>query len=272
MLNFFAKRLAIEQQYSDKLRALPYEELKGGEGGWRSGGKGNHHAPSSSSSSQQARAAASKTSAAAKPQQQPQQSQQPQELAALRAHNRERRVALPAMEELVGSIDALVAKYDEYGADTRKELLEGRLQPLASAYKATSDGILAEGSQALENVQRAEQHVQHAYTDLARAIAALSPAASVPHTGAEAAAGEEHGGGGERDLWLHDMQYRVVVELQKRVWATAQAQLGALFGRMKALELNRRQQLHALILRFMQNQVRLPFNESMHIHLHERFH
>lgn len=263
MVDFFAKRLAIEQQYSDKLRALPYEELKGGGGGWRPGEKGNHHAPTSSSSSQQARAAASKTSATAK---QPPPQQQPQELAALRVHYRERRVALPAMEELVGSIDALVAKYGEYCADTQKELLEGRLKPLASAYKATSDGILAEGSQALENVQRVEQHVQQAYTDLARAIAALSPAASVPHAGAEAAAGEEHGGGSERDLWLHDMQYRVVVELQKRVWATAQAQLGALFGRMKTFELNRRQHLHGLILRFMQNQVRVSFCESIDAH------
>lgn len=242
MLDFFAKRLAIEQQYSDKLRELPYEDLKGGGGGWRGTntvGKGGHH-------HRKDHAVAPAKKADGKTQQ---QQQQPHELAALRAHYRKRRVALPAMDELVMSMDALVGKYDEYVADTKKELIEGRLKPLATAYKATSDGILQEGTQALENVQRAEQHVEHAYADLARAIAVLSAPAAAMAPGAGA---EEHS-----DLWLADMQYRVAVELQKRVWATAQEQLGALFGRMKTLELNRRQQLHALILRFMQNQVRI---------------
>jgi hypothetical protein len=176
----------------------------------------------------------------------------------LRAHYRERRVALPAMEELIGSVDALVAKFEEYVADTRKELVEGRLKPLAGAFKTTSDGILAEGAQALENVQRAEQHVQQAYAELARAMAGLSSTTTAASAGA-GVSGEEGGG----DLWLADMQYRVAVELQKRVWATAQAQLGALFGRMKALELNRRQQLHGLVLRFMQNQVGQSINQSI---------
>lgn len=153
------------------------------------------------------------------------------------------------MEELVLSLGQLVDKYGEYVADTRKELIEGRLKPLAGGYKATSGQILVEGSQALENVQRAEQHVQGAYAELARAISGLSPSPFLSSS-SSAAKEEEHG-----DLWLADMQYRVAVELQKRVWATAQAQLGALFGRMKALELSRRQQLHALTLRFMQNQV-----------------
>lgn len=42
------------------------------------------------------------------------------------------------------------------------------------------------------------------------------------------------------DVWLADMNYRVAVTQQSRVWKGVSAKLGDLFGRMKDIEVERR--------------------------------
>lgn len=44
----------------------------------------------------------------------------------------------------------------------------------------------------------------------------------------------------ESDVWLADMNYRVAVTQQARVWKGVSAKLGDLFGRMKDIEVERR--------------------------------
>lgn len=41
-------------------------------------------------------------------------------------------------------------------------------------------------------------------------------------------------------MWLADMNYRVAVTQQARVWKGVSAKLGDLFGRMKDIEVERR--------------------------------
>ena len=158
----------------------------------------------------------------------------------------------------MASTDALVLKYQDYVRDTRKELLKGKLKALVTTFKTTSDEILLEGNHALDNVKVAEQHIVSAYLDYYKAYQALplpqqqqqqqqNPAAAAGAAGAAAA-------GAAADMWLLDTQYRVAVELQKTIWQSTQQHLHDLFRRMKTLEVNRRSQLHALILRYMQNQ------------------
>jgi len=155
------------------------------------------------------------------------------------------------MDAMMASTDALVLKYQDYVRDTRKELLEGKLKALVSAFKRTSDEILLEGNHALDNVKVAEQHIVAAYLDYYKAYQALTTPQQQqqqnPTAGGVAAAAAA-------DMWLLDTQYRVAVELQKTIWQSTQQNLHDLFRRMKTLEVNRRSQIHALILRYMQNQ------------------
>ena len=160
----------------------------------------------------------------------------------------------------MASTDTLVLKYTDYVRDTRKELLEGKLKSLVTAFKKNSDEILLEGNHALDNVKIAEQHILSAYLDYYKAYQALplpqQQRQQQQQQQQKQNPGEGGGGGGAVavDMWLLDTQYRVAVELQKTIWQSTQQHLHDLFRRMKTLEVNRRSQVHALILRYMQNQ------------------
>ncbi|CAN0491685.1 unnamed protein product, partial [Ectocarpus sp. 8 AP-2014] len=56
------------------------------------------------------------------------------------------------------------------------------------------------------------------------------------------------------DVWLADMNYRVAVTQQARVWKGVSAKLGDLFGRMKDIEVERRKAIQGGLTAMVQLQ------------------
>lgn len=244
VLAFFTKRIDMEEKYCEHLAELPYMDLTG-TGGWRTGTKkcpppGSGVAKASisskpSKSSVGAGAVTSKTACATS--------------TTTKDCNKSSEGTLPAMDTMMASTDTLVTKYSDYVRDTRRELVDGKLRNLVNSFKRTSDEVLEEGCLALENVNAAESHIVAAFAEYMKGAGNLTSysknsTTTSPHQQQQ----------GTPDLWLLDMQYRVAVELQKTIWQETQHHLHDLFRRMKTLEVNRRSQLNALVLRFMQNQ------------------
>ncbi len=238
VMSFFSTRMLIEEQYGAALAKLPYVSLGKGTGGWRKSSAAGKPATPSTTTSSSSSSLSSSGSAKAK-------LTVPIPASSAGAPTCEAST-LPAMDAMMASSDALSEKYKIFVQDTRKELLNGKLKTLVTVFKATADEILAEGSHALDNVRIAEQHVVAAYAEYYKAAHALSTSS---HPGGPEALSQP-----PPDVWLLDTNYRIAVELQKTIWQETQQQLQNLFTRMKTLEVNRRSQLHALILRFMQNQ------------------
>eukprot|EP00953_Heterococcus_sp_UTEX-ZZ885_P025731 13965-Heterococcus_DN1.PRE.1 len=158
------------------------------------------------------------------------------------------------------------------------DVLQKMLQAMASDLSAQFEIMVNTGSACLKVLAQYEANSAQAFEALRSAamlpaappaaagtvallLTALVASVSAPMPGSAAAVaaaqdiGSSSSSSGEAvDVWVLDMAYRVAVSQQLAVCDAASSQLGALFGRMKDLEVNRRLAIRNALLSVLQTQ------------------